>query len=287
MFSLLTALLITQAPAGEGWRLSWAAPAECAQGDAVAKAIEQKLGRPLFSEPARRLISGVVTRADGEWRATLTLADVSGVVFGTREVSAREPACTALDARILFIMGLLIQPTKDSGPIVSAQAPVPELPVEPPAPALLPRERTVLLHLESSHLSLQLFEVIEAGRGTFGTAERCTVPCDRPLRAVGRYYLGGDGVVPAVVDLERVPGPSVTLSVEVGSLARRTWGVVGVSLGASSVLVGLLTLLLGSVSSSSAPGLVAAGAVLVPLGGVSIGLGSWAIASSRTVVTAR
>ena len=287
MLTLLAALVISQTPTGEGWRLSWTAPPECTQADAVAQAIEKKLGRPLFSEPARRLISGVVTRSDDEWRATLTLADVSGVVFGTREVSAREPACTALDARIVFITGLLIQPSKDSGPIVTRQAPVPELPVEPPAPVLLPRERTVVVRLESTHLTLHLFEVIEAGRGTYGTTERCGVPCDRPLRAEGRYYLGGDNVVPATVDLKGVLGASVTLQVEVGSLARRTWGVIGLSLGASSVLVGLLSVALGSNGSSGSSGLVGAGAALVVLGGVGVGLGSWGIASSSTVVTFR
>ncbi len=286
MLSLLTALVFSQAPVGEGWRLSWTAPAQCTQAEAMRVAIERKLGRPLFSEPARRVIVGAVTQSEDGWRATITLADVSGVVLGTREVSAREPACTALDARVLFIVGLLIQPSKDSGPIISQPAPLPTLPIEPPPNALLAREREVIVHLESSSAAVRLIEVVDEGRGArgswVGTTERCGVPCDRPLRSEGRYYLGGDDVVPATIDLKGVLGTSVTLRIEVGSLTRRTWGVIGLSLGVSSALAGLLSLALGSVS----PALVAAGAALLPLGGVSIGVGIWAVASSKTVVTA-
>src|SRR5580692_3933573 len=80
----------------------------------VARAVEKRLGRPVFVAPTRAdvAVEGRIERArpSGGWRAVITVSDERGAVRGTRELRTDAADCRALDDSIALALALMIDP---------------------------------------------------------------------------------------------------------------------------------------------------------------------------------
>ena len=107
---------------------------ECAEATALARAVEQRLGRDVFDAgPAPELHVRVRFERVGprQFRAGLRLSDRDGHELGRREISATARHCSALDASLALVIALLV----DAPP--AAPTPSPAAP-DPPATAATP-----------------------------------------------------------------------------------------------------------------------------------------------------
>ncbi|PTL76579.1 hypothetical protein DAT35_49085 [Vitiosangium sp. GDMCC 1.1324] len=106
--------------------------------------MEARLGRTVFGPGPEFLIDGVLEPGKPSgWKATLSLVDARGNVLGSREVSTREEACSALEPRLLLVMAVMIDPSAALGGPPPESPPAPEPPplptvAEPPAPVETP-----------------------------------------------------------------------------------------------------------------------------------------------------
>lgn len=119
------------------FRLSWVrgAGAEgCPNAEQLASAVEARLGRDAFSEPALRHIEGSVARADQAWRVQLRVMAADSAVLGSRELEASGPDCSSIADAAALAIALTIDPNAlDERHEKSTLAPF-----EPPPAALLP-----------------------------------------------------------------------------------------------------------------------------------------------------
>ncbi|MCA9596818.1 MAG: hypothetical protein KC776_26060 [Myxococcales bacterium] len=133
--------LSSQAAANESGRtssLSWVrlpGAESCIATQALARSVEQRLGRKVFVSAAEADVSveGYLSHDDGTWRAVLTIRDGDGKVLGTRTLESQEGECSALDDGVVFVVSVLIDPETTSAPAE------PETRKPPPAPAPKPR----------------------------------------------------------------------------------------------------------------------------------------------------
>jgi hypothetical protein len=125
-------MLAAQAP----WGLGWRAPAECIQPAELAQRVEERLGQPVFGADPSLRINGVLRRSDDAptWRAKLTLIDEQGTVLGSREVSSDEQDCRALEASLVLVVAVMIDPLAAFRAPPQAEAPPPPPPPAPPPP---------------------------------------------------------------------------------------------------------------------------------------------------------
>jgi hypothetical protein len=122
----------------------------CAEAADVARAVEERLGRPVFAVRSEAELH-VRVRFEQErprsFRALLFLSDRQGREVGQREISANARHCSALDASLALVIALLVDTpptpvpstppaTPDAGP----PPPPPEAPVNRPTPITLPAD---------------------------------------------------------------------------------------------------------------------------------------------------
>jgi hypothetical protein len=84
----------------------------CVSSQMLARAIEQLLG-PVFERPAdaELAIEGRIARdAAGAWIVSIRVTDARDAVLGTRELTSTEPSCHVLDASIVLVIGMAIDP---------------------------------------------------------------------------------------------------------------------------------------------------------------------------------
>ncbi|MFO0725198.1 MAG: hypothetical protein U1E65_15560 [Myxococcota bacterium] len=107
---------------------------QCIGGPELARAIEERLGRPVFVPVSRAglAIEGRIEPKKQGFRAVLTIADAGGAQLGTRELATTSTDCRALDRTLVLVAALLIDPEAMSEP-----APSPS-PVVEPAPSAAP-----------------------------------------------------------------------------------------------------------------------------------------------------
>ncbi|MEZ4390557.1 MAG: hypothetical protein R3A48_05630 [Polyangiales bacterium] len=105
--------------------------ARCAPRGAVLRAVRARVGHDPFDASAEVSAEVYVTRAQGLWRATLTLRDARGDVTLRRDLSDDGDGCETLTDAVVESLALALDP------VAPEPAPVAE-PVSVPAPAPAP-----------------------------------------------------------------------------------------------------------------------------------------------------
>lgn len=112
----------------------------CISPQALARAVEERLGRPLLVPLARAewSLEGRVERRAGQWVATLAASRDDGR-SGARTVSVDAPDCAALDPQLVAVVTLLLDPTwtGDAAPSPPPPPSPPTPPTPPPPPPLV------------------------------------------------------------------------------------------------------------------------------------------------------
>jgi hypothetical protein len=121
----------------------------CAEAAQVARAVEERLGRPVFGVRSQVELH-VRVRFEHEpprsYRALLFLSDREGREVGQREISAKARHCSALDASLALVIALLVDtpPTPIPGPLPATPSagprPPSEAPRNRPTPIALPAD---------------------------------------------------------------------------------------------------------------------------------------------------
>lgn len=85
----------------------------CMSSQMLARAIEQLLG-PVFERPAEAelAIEGRIARDEhaASWHVSIRVTDAHGAVLGTRELSSSDASCHAVDAQVVLVIGMAIDP---------------------------------------------------------------------------------------------------------------------------------------------------------------------------------
>ncbi len=108
----------------------------CISPQALARAVEERLGRPLLVPLARAewSLEGRVERRAGQWIATLAASRDDGR-SGARSVSIDAPDCAALDPQLVAVVTLLLDPTW-TGDVAPSPPSLPAPPVPPSPPSV-------------------------------------------------------------------------------------------------------------------------------------------------------
>lgn len=158
---LLGLLLSLSARAEEESRaasLSWVrlhGAEACSDAGALARAVDEKLGRSVFKGPSEALllIEGRVERIEDGYRAKLELRDTAGQVLGSREILSAKADCVELSEAVALVLAVMVDPegAMATRPVVTkaeATAPKPEAPPKarraPPASTPLPAAPAIL-----------------------------------------------------------------------------------------------------------------------------------------------
>src|SRR6185503_18471734 len=128
------------------YALSWSradGARECIISNALARAVEARLGRSVFVSPAAAefMLEARIEGGPSNWSATISLQDREGHRIGQRDLTSREKDCRALDQSLSLMLALAIDPNATlavSGPPVEARPPPAALPVRvPDSPAVI------------------------------------------------------------------------------------------------------------------------------------------------------
>jgi len=290
MWTLVAVSLLSQSP--EAWRLSWRAPEACTSAHQLRRAVEGRVGQPIFREPADHFIEGDVTVQNVGWLARVVVTDAKGTPLGQREVVTTEPGCASLDARLTLVLSLLIDPAGSlrARPMETTPAPTPRLPALPlEAPRALSPEDAVRLTLESDDRDARVIEersgLTSGTRQSWtGTVDVCGVPCGASVPRGAKLIITGPDVLPATFTLAGLRGAAAVVSVKASSLSRQVWSVVGLTFGVTLAALGVVGLAVSSSGSSGLPALSVTGALI----GVALSILSGAgLSQGPTLVTVR
>jgi hypothetical protein len=153
--SLTLAPSAQAAPPPRPVALSWSrlpGAETCRDARALAQAVEQRLGHPVFVAPTQAAwtIEGRIEHrsAPDAWRATISIEDEHGALLGTRELTSEAPHCEALDEQLTLVVALMIDPdaallppppaSPSPPPTLPSPAPPPTLPLPSPSPSPSP-----------------------------------------------------------------------------------------------------------------------------------------------------
>ncbi len=157
-----------------------------------------------------------------------------------------------------------------SAPALAQNAPDPGAPLAAPLPAQTPGASSVWVHIQGSDSA-----ELQQDTGDHRHWETvCSAPCDQAVSSAFAYRIGGDGIRNSKVF--RLRGDRETLDVDEGSKTTFVLGIVGVSVGGASLLIGCFVLLInglvedvgGSTSGTSSAEGIGLGFVGVGLAGV-------------------
>ena len=89
----------------------------CVATQALARAVEERLGREVFVSAAQADVSveGRIEPKRGGWHAVLTLRDAKGALLGTREIDRPEPSCDAMTQPLALVIAVMIDPDAAMG----------------------------------------------------------------------------------------------------------------------------------------------------------------------------
>lgn len=262
--------------------MTWRAPEGCSAAEVHSRAVETRLGRPVFREPATRFVEGSVSHAETGWLVKLVVTDASGSPLGQREVTSAESACASIDGRVALVLSLLIDPSSRlGGSIVATPAPTPLLP-QPTgiAPEVLGDQDRVRLEVTSDERAVRVVE-LRTGGNWKGTIDVCGMPCGALVLRTARLLITGPDVLPAEFGLSRSFSPSARVSVKASSLSRQVWSIVSLSFALTFVGLSAVGLALSSNSSTGVALSATSGVV-----GITLGiLGGVGLSQGPTVVT--
>ncbi len=117
----------------------------CVATQALARAVEERLGRDTFVSAAQADVSvegRVAPKPGGGWHAVVTVRDGKGAPLGTREVSRDGPTCDALTAPLALVVAVMIDPDAGAGP---KPPPKHEDPPPPAPPQIIVQREEVLV----------------------------------------------------------------------------------------------------------------------------------------------
>lgn len=275
------------------WGLTWKAPEGCIGPGDLAQAVEEKLGRSIFAKDPQFRVEGRLQEGTSpRWKARLTLVSAAGEVLGTRELTADDADCRALDKKLALVMALTIEPQLER----KAQPMMLTSEAEP-----LPKNASVV-HIDSDSRDVRLLRYLGTSYGsaytTRGTAtvtinsfgDECRAPCDAVInRSDDRFFIGGSGVTMTnemiLADHANKAG-QVNLQVKAGNAVGHFWGLMSFITGLTSIGLGASFALIGGGSSSSfGSGFVAGGIVTALVGGVLTAVGIPVWLNNRTEVS--
>lgn len=214
------------------FRLSWVrgvGAEDCPNAEQLTAAVEARLGRDAFSEPALRHIEGSVTRVEGAWRVQLRVIAADNAVLGSRELEANGPDCSSVADAASLAIALTIDPQaldeRHEDPTV-----VPLAPPRPAPPAATPSQPP-----PRSEPDTPTFPARRAAPGgSPPTAPLAGEIVPRALFAVGILAQAGLG---AELGSELRLGRSLGLSLSMAYLSeqRTAGGEFGLSIAAGSL----------------------------------------------------
>jgi hypothetical protein len=159
-----------------------------------------------------------------------------------------------------------------SRPAFAQKVPDPDAPIAAPLPAVSSGS-PVWVHIAGSDAA-----ELQRDTGDHKNWETvCESPCDQAVSSAYAYRIGGDGIRNSKVF--RLHGDRETLNVDPGSKTGLVLGIVGVSVGGASVLIGCVVLLInglfedlsGPTAQNESTKDVGIGMVVVGLAGVVAG----------------
>ena len=152
--SLSIALLALTAGAAEGERsrarldlVRTPGTEACIEKRGLERAVERRLRRKVFQEPAGLLVEVRIVRSEDNWLASIVLYDAQRRELGRRELDTAANDCSALDASLALVLALLVdsppepqpEPT-EAPPGTPAVVPKPPEPRPAPTPIVLPKD---------------------------------------------------------------------------------------------------------------------------------------------------
>lgn len=269
VFTLFAAL---PAQAAE-WGLKWNAPTGCIDAATLARAVESRLGRGVFTlSPSHRIDGLAEPSATGGFRVRLTVVDTAGNVGGSRELSTIKADCRALDEELVLVVAVMIEPKV--GPSGESVTP-PKLPLAPSPGSEAPQG--VRLHIDAGNTKVRLVRRTGEIAGYVAFADECVSPCDRAIsKPDSRFRIEGDDLVPSTEFTLIEHHPAVEVRVRPGDQHLRFAGVLLMSLGGVSTFFGgvFTGVSLGVGNGSGAlGGMLLAGAITLGIGLVSLAIG--------------
>jgi hypothetical protein len=277
------------------WGLTWRAPEGCIGPGDLAQAVEEKLGRSIFAKDPQFRVEGNLQQGTApRWKARLTLVSAAGEVLGTRELTADDADCRALDKKLTLVMALTIEPQLER----KAQ---PMMMTAEGGPPPMPKDAS-LVHIDTDSRDVRLLRYAGTsygsaytGRGTatvtiHSFADECRAPCDSVInRSDDRFFIGGSGVTMTneviLADHANKAG-QVNLQVKAGSAVGHFWGLMSFLTGLTSIGLGATFALIGGGSSyGGGGGFVAGGIVTALVGGVLTAVGIPVWLNNRTEVS--
>jgi hypothetical protein len=213
------------------FRLSWVrgeGAEQCPNAEQLAAAVEARLGRAAFSEPARRHIEGSVVRADGAWRVQLRVIGADNAVLGSRELEANGQDCSSIADAASLAVALAIDPHALDERSEPPRRMTSELPLlaPPPAPPEAPAARAAAPSTSAAS------PVVPGGPSRSGALTGEVVP--RGLFAVGILPDAGLGAELGT-ELRLAHGLGLSMSMAYLPEQRTTSGQLGLSLTAASL----------------------------------------------------
>lgn len=166
----------------------------CLGAVALAREVEDSLGRPAFSPRSNDLVVVVAMerRATSGWRALVQIRDANGATLGERELVSETDACASLNEPLVFAVTLMV----DS----ELAKPKPPPAQEPPVRERGSRSRREL-GSEGGHRSTLALDV--ALLGAFGTLPEPTLGGDLGLEWSALRWLGLRAHLAALVPRSR------------------------------------------------------------------------------------
>jgi hypothetical protein len=168
----------------------------CADGAAIAREVQARLGRDAVVSRAPRSIEVSLHRDPSRWRATLSLRESETAAPVRRELSSTEPTCAELDAAVALAVALVIDPIGRDAPAAVAVVPPAAAPARPAhplsAPSPQPPDEWNRRELFSLRAGLSL--------GSTPLAALLSVSFEGVRRGVVRPWLGAARTIERVVD---------------------------------------------------------------------------------------